>query len=126
MELILGILGLLCALYFALLVSIGMDFSWIWLVGAVLFWGIAAVVWFKILYPKISGLIEKIPVVIGKTVTWMLIVFMCCNVVVSCMALIRYDERGRKVEATQSWQVYMDEHYDDAKMARIYPNAKTK
>ena len=37
MELILGILGLLCALYFALLVSIGMDFSWIWLVGAVLF-----------------------------------------------------------------------------------------
>ena len=90
------------------------------------FWGIAAVVWFKILYPKISGLIEKIPVVIGKTVTWMLIVFMCCNVVVSCMALIRYDERGRKVEATQSWQVYMDEHYDDAKMARIYPNAKTK
>lgn len=27
------------------------------------FWGIAAVVWFKILYPKISGLIEKIPVV---------------------------------------------------------------
>ena len=38
MELILGILGLLCALYFALLVSIGMDFSWIWLVGAVLFW----------------------------------------------------------------------------------------
>lgn len=90
------------------------------------FWGIAAVVWFKILYPKISGWIEKIPVVIGKTVTWMLIVFMCCNVVVSCMALIRYDERGRQVEATQSWQVYMDEHYDDAKMARIYPNAKTK
>ena len=90
------------------------------------FWGIAAVVWFKILYPKISGLIEKIPVVIGKTVTWMLIVFMCCNVVVSCMALIRYDERGRQVKATQSWQVYMDEHYDDAKMARIYPNAKTK
>ena len=34
--------------------------------------------------------------------------------------------RGRQVEATQSWQVYMDEHYDDAKMAHIYPNAKTK
>lgn len=88
------------------------------------FWGIAAVVWFKVLYPKISGLIEKIPVVIGKTITWLLIVFMCCNVVFSCLALIRYDERDRQVEATESWQVYMDEHYDDAKMARIYPNAK--
>ena len=50
MELILGILGLLCALYFALLVSIGMDFSWIWLVGAVLFWGIAAVHKYTVLH----------------------------------------------------------------------------
>ena len=50
MELILGILGLLCALYFALLVSIGMDFSWIWLVGAVLFWGIAAVLKYTVLH----------------------------------------------------------------------------
>ena len=39
MELILGILGLFVALYFALLVSIGMDFSWIWLVGAGTFLG---------------------------------------------------------------------------------------
>ena len=23
------------------------------------------------------------------------------------------------------WQVWMDEHYNDAKMERIYPNAKT-
>ena len=46
------------------------------------------------------------------------------QVVFSCLALIRYDERDRQVEATESWQVYMDEHYDDAKMARIYPNAK--
>jgi hypothetical protein len=53
-------------------------------------------------------------------------IVVCCKIVPSRMALIRYDERGRQVEATQSWQVYMDEHYDDAKMARIYPNAKTK
>ena len=46
--------------------------------------------------------------------------------VVELMAkeLSQYDIR--QVKATQSWQVYMDEHYDDAKMARIYPNAKTK
>lgn len=50
-------------------------------------------------------------------------VLQCCG---SCMALIRYDERDRQVEATQNWQVYMDEHYDDVKMVRIYPNAKTK
>lgn len=89
------------------------------------FWGIAAVVWFKLLYPRASWLIEKIPVVIGKIATWILIVFMLCNMAVSGLALIRYDERGKNVEATSRWQVWMDEHYDDAKMEKIYPNAKT-
>ena len=88
------------------------------------FWGIAAVTWFKVLYPGISGLIEKIPVLAGKILTWVLILFMCCNIFVSCMALIRYDERDKGVKATKSWQIYMDEHYDDTKMQRIYPNAK--
>lgn len=31
------------------------------------FWGIAAVVWLKILYPKFSGWIEQIPVKVGKS-----------------------------------------------------------
>ncbi len=89
------------------------------------FWGIAAVVWFKLIYPKISALIEKIPVLAGKIATWLLIVFMLCNMVVSGLALIRYDEREKGVEATAKWQVWMDEHYDDAVMEKIYPNAKT-
>lgn len=88
------------------------------------FWGIAAVVWFKKLYPKISGLIEKIPHLAGKIITWTLIIFMCCNIVVSCMALIRYDERGNDVKADRAWKAYMDEHYGDEKMQLIYPNAK--
>ena len=40
------------------------------------FWGIAAVVWLKILYPLFSGWIEKIPKKIGVTLTWVMIVFM--------------------------------------------------
>ncbi len=81
--------------------------------------------WFKLLYPKISALIEKIPVLAGKIATWLLIVFMLCNMVVSGLALIRYDEREKGVEATAKWQVWMDEHYDDSGMEKIYPNAKT-
>lgn len=91
------------------------------------FWGIAAVVWFKILYPFISSWIERIPVKIGKMITWVLIVFMSCNIIVTCMALIRYDERGRGVEASHSWQETIDERFSDERMEKIYPNAlKTK
>ena len=88
------------------------------------FWGIAAVVWFKKIYPYISAWIEKIPMLTGKMLTWFLIIFMVCNVAVSCIALVRYDERGKGVVAENSIQKWADEHYDDAKMEKIYPNAK--
>ena len=88
------------------------------------FWGIAAVVWFKVLYPISSKWIEKISIKPGKIITWILIVFMICNMAVSSLALIRYDERSKGVVATSTWQNIMDAHYDDAKMAKIYPNAK--
>lgn len=87
------------------------------------FWGLAAVVWIKILYPRISRRIEKLPVNAGKILTWMLLVFMCCNIMVSCMALFRAAERGNGVKAEYRWQEIMDERFDDERMHRIYPNA---
>lgn len=88
------------------------------------FWGIAAVVWFRGIYPFVSKWIEKIPKKTGKIVTWIFIAFMCCNIVMSCMALVRYDERSRDAAQYNSLQTWLDTHYDDARMERIYPNAK--
>lgn len=87
------------------------------------FWGIAAVVWFKKLYPRLSAWIERIPVIFGKAVTWCLVVFMVCNVMVSCMAMLRYNERSQGILAESGWRQTMDERFDDARMKRIYPNA---
>lgn len=87
------------------------------------FWGIAAVVWIKLLYPRISGLIERIPKKWGAALTWILAAFMAMNVVMSVGALIRYDMRSRNLPAESAWEQYMDEHYDDETMERIYPNA---
>ena len=87
------------------------------------FWGIAAVVWMKGLYPHFSKWIEKIPIKPGKVITWLLVVFMAANVSVSAMALARYDQRSSGIAAEASWQQYMDEHYGDEVIARIYPNA---
>lgn len=87
------------------------------------FWGIAAVVWFKLIYTRLSKVIEKIPVKFGKITTYILVVFMIANVLMSCFALTRYDQREKGIDAKQSWQVWLDKHYDDEKMMRIYPNA---
>ena len=87
------------------------------------FWGLAVVVWMKLLYPKLSMWIEKVPMRTGKIISWCMIVFMSCNILVSCMALIRVNERNAGVEATYEWQEIIDERFDDERMHRIYPNA---
>ena len=91
-----------------------------------LFWGIAAVVWIKILYPRLSGLIEQIPRMVGIICTWVMVVFMTVNIIVSMAALIRYDTRGKGEPADSYWEEVMDTYYGDEVMERIYPKAKDK
>ncbi len=90
------------------------------------FWGIAAVAWIKGVYPAISGLIEKVPIKIGKIISYVAIIFMCANMVVSSLALIRSTQRSKDIPATQSWQKLLDEKYDDETLMKIYPNAISK
>ena len=90
------------------------------------FWGIAAVVWIKLLYPKISGWIERIPKTAGYVASWILILFMAADIIVSSAALIRYDQRAGGPAAASGWEQIIDENFDDARMQKIYPNAKQK
>lgn len=89
------------------------------------FWGIAAVVWIKLCYPRISEWIEKIPKLTGYILTWCLVAFMSVNMVVSAAALIRYDQRSQGHKADNVIEKILDSHFDDDRMARIYPNAKS-
>ena len=87
------------------------------------FWGFAAVAWFKLFYPPISRAIERIPRTFGKVLTWALCLFMVVDMAVSALALIRYNARIEGVPAQSSLAVYLDEHYDDARMQKVYPKA---
>ena len=90
------------------------------------FWGLAAVVWMKGMYPKIERFIARLVKRTGKVLTWALVVFMVINVSVSVMALVRYDTRADGRAAAYGWERAMDEHFGDARMNRIYPNAKSQ
>ena len=88
------------------------------------FWGIAAVVWFKLLYPLFHTLIEKIIKTFGKWLTILLFVFMLADISVSIFALIRYDAREHGQKPQKQWEQQIDAHFPDERMQRIYPNAK--
>ncbi len=87
------------------------------------FWGIAAVVWLKILYPILSGWIEKIPKKIGYLLTPIAVVLMIGNILISGMALARYSARTIHPKPQNQVEEFLDTHFDDARIERIYPNA---
>ncbi len=88
------------------------------------FWGIAALVWMKLFYPFFSKWIERIPRKAGTILSYVFVVFMAVNIVISAGALARYSNRAQGVAAENVVDEWLDSHFDDARMERIYPNAK--
>ena len=56
--------------------------------------------------------------------TVLLAVFMAANLLTSALALARYDARTSGEAPQNQIDVLLDEHFDNARMERIYPNAK--
>lgn len=89
------------------------------------FWGIAAAVWMKVLYPRLSRLIERIPMKVGKVLTWVIVVFMVFNMAISALALGRYQQRQSAPDApTNGFTEFLDHYYPDERIHQVYPNMK--
>ncbi len=88
------------------------------------FWGIAAVVWLRHGYPLVAKLMAKVRSHVKPWMTLILTIFMAVNMILSACALARYDARTSGVAPQNSVEVYLDAHFDNARMERIYPNAK--
>ena len=88
------------------------------------FWGMAAVVWIKGVYPFLSSWIERIPIKVGRIATWVFVVFMSVNIVISGLAMDRYSKRASGVDTPPTaLSTFLDEHYPDERMKKVYPNA---
>ena len=85
------------------------------------FWGIASVVWMKLLYPRISSWIEKIPRKIGNPAVWILIVLMTADIAVTALALNRYTVRQTGEGIHTAADGFLDEHYPDERIEKCFP-----
>ena len=90
------------------------------------FWGVLAVVWVKVCYPPLSRGIEKIPPLAGKITTWILIVLMCCDALISAAAILRYTDRRENAEPDNAIEAFLDENYDDALVEMIWPKMRVQ
>lgn len=89
-----------------------------------IFWGILGIFWIKDIYPRMAKWILKIPNKIGKPLTWVLLVFMVFNSVMTLFTSLRWTARREGVEPRNAFEAYLDEHYPDERMQKIFANAE--
>lgn len=87
-----------------------------------LIWGFLGLVWVRYLYPWASKLIEKIPKRAGSIITTFLIIFMLFNAFMSVSATYRWTQREDGMPASNSFDKYLDKHFDDDKMNFLFPH----
>ena len=86
------------------------------------FWGVLAVVWIKIIYPPMSKGIQALPPLAGKIVTWVVVLIMVCNAVLTSTAMVRYGVRAVRPEPANAFEEFIDRQYNDARMEARWPN----
>lgn len=89
-----------------------------------LIWGFLGLVLVRYLYPWTAKLIEKIPKRAGAIITTFLIVFMAFNGFMSVTATARWTQRTEGVPASNSFEEYLDEKFDNEKMEFLFPGMK--
>ncbi len=91
-----------------------------------IFWGLLGIFWIKTIYPYMSTWILKIPNKIGKPLTRILLVFMIFNSFMSASTVKRWYDRTNGVSSHNVFETYIDKHYPDKRMEKIYANLEFK
>ena len=86
-------------------------------------WGILGIIFVKFIYPYIEKLFNKMNMtVITKFVTAFAVVFMVFNISISSLAARRQYERREHIAPQNDIDEFLDEHYPDEFMNKVFAN----
>lgn len=88
-----------------------------------IFWGLLAIAFAKIIYPFLSDIIDNMPIQSSNIITICLAIFMFLNGLISASACLRQKERSEGIKARNNIQVFLDKHYPDERLHKIYENS---
>jgi uncharacterized membrane protein len=77
-------------------------------------WAIFGVLLIKYIYPWFCRFLTRFPRKPGRIITWIVLIFMVFNGIVSAAAVYRYQQRQQDIPATNIIQSQLDSHYPDA------------
>ena len=87
-----------------------------------LFWGAASIVWVRIAYPALYGLVGRVPRERGRRLAMAAAALLACSTVLSAAALCRMDQRHKDIPAAGAVGRFLDEAYPDSVLHARYPN----
>jgi uncharacterized membrane protein len=87
-------------------------------------WGLLAILFFQKVLPFFNLLFNRIQNHKGLIFTWMLILFMAANMILSASAVKRQSDRRNGIEASNAYERFLDKEYPDTVLKRIYANMR--
>lgn len=107
------------------------DYSGLWLningrttIPFMAVWGLLGLVLVKVVYPRVSDAIERIPVKIGDTVYVILVVFMAFDMLISWTAIIRQTLRHNHFPPYTPIGEFYDAYFTDEYLEHYFPNMR--
>lgn len=90
------------------------------------FWGLLALLFTKFIYPKLVKIINSFTFKHSEIITVCVLIFMVFNCFISVCACIRQADRVNGYAAKNGFEIFLDEHYPDERIDRIYNNKVRK
>lgn len=88
------------------------------------YWGIAGILYSTCIVPQIERWRKFITHKSLQMMTSFVLIFMFFNITISCMAAERQTQRRNNLQAENEWDIFLDEHYPDERMDRIFANKR--
>lgn len=89
-------------------------------------WGLMCLLAVKVLFPKLLAVVHKIPEDIRKRTAIIVLIILAVDALVSSAAVIRYSERSRGLEVSNTLESVLDSRFDDVRMKRRFPNMRIR
>ena len=89
------------------------------------FWGVIGLGWVKLIMPLLNMLFENVHIPFEKVLVGAFFAFFVFDAALSAGSVVRMNRRQEGIPAANKVEVFLDTHFDDETMQKIYANSKS-
>lgn len=89
-----------------------------------IYWGLLGLLFIKWIFPQLNHMFHNIKGKLAFSFTWIMIVFITCNLLCSALAVNRWNERLQGTPSDSHIDSIMDDYYGNDKMEYLFPHLR--